>query len=374
MKGFKSRIMRVDANHVLVPDSSSAHQSEAVKTEPQSPVSTEFVTLPEAVVLRHDKAREPYIRIRCLRELAALRDDIREFSTELKEVGSDKKRASELFRFLQRVQERISDIESILQTRFIPKHSPTQFLAPGDILASPIFNVRNRKSVRRAEIELNFIGSRQSGVSYFGPELRQSDGLVFLAILNMARDIEVGCTVGFEPKRLCETLYGNYCTKQRDILRETIKRLMMGVISTADVSVNLIQTFEHPSRGVWSVSLDPRVVKLFAASQAVWLDIKTRLELPEGLCTWLCLFIKSQPHLSTESISRLRALSGSEASDDAAFCRSLYPALRRLVASGFLDSNWHVRYGVIHWRRSRKAEKREKLQNTPLQDLPSVAE
>jgi hypothetical protein len=332
------------------------------------------ITLPLAVVLSQGADREPYIRINCLRELESLRDDIREFSAELKDVGNDRKRASELFRFLQRVQERIADIERIMKTRFIPKHSPRQFIAPSDILVSPIFNVRNRKSARQASIQLSFVGVRQSRIQYSGPELRQSDGLVFMAILNMARDIEVGHTVGFDAKALCETLYGNYCGKQRSILQETITRLMMGVITATNVSVNLVQTFEHPSRGLWTVSLDPRVVQLFAASASVWLDIQKRLELPEGLCTWLCLFLKSQTHLSTESISRLRVLSGSEASDDSAFCRSLYPALKRLAESGHLESNWQVRGGVIHWRRKRKSEKGEKKVTAASRNLPSVAE
>ncbi len=374
MKGFRNRLLSVDLTQASAPDLPATGGVDAVEQTPGARTPhAPHITLPPAVVLSQSAAREPYIRINCLRELEALRDDIREFSAELKDVGDDKKRASELFRFLQRVQERIADIEDIMKTRFVPKHSPRQFIAPSDILVSPIFNVRNRKSTRQASIQLNFIGAKQSRIQYSGPELRQSDGLVFMAILNMARDIEVGYTVGFDPKALCETLYGNYCGKQRHILQETIRRLMMGVITATDISVNLVQTFEHPSRGLWSVSLDPRVVKLFAASELVWLDIQKRLELPEGLCTWLCLFLKSQTHLSTESISRLRALSGSEASDDSAFCRSLYPALKRLSESGHLESNWQVRAGVIHWRRNRKSEKGEKKVTAASPNLPSVA-
>ena len=140
-------------------------------------------------------------------------------------------------------------------------------------------------------------------------------------------------------------------------LKESIKRLMQSVITFPDFSVQLAQKFLHPARGMWSVALDPQIVRLFGASNYIWLDLQLRRELTEGLATWLYGYIRGQSYLNPTKLELLHEASGSDAKSIAAFQRSLYPALHELTERGVLEPGARVQDGVLHWRRTPRAQR-----------------
>jgi hypothetical protein len=235
--------------------------------------------------------------------------------------------------------------EDELRRTFVPLHTPDQFLGARILFVSPLFGVRSTKEAREPRVHLQLpVPSGTSAIRYEGPELRQSDGLVFLALLHMLRDFRTGAVVSLPPEAVCLALYGRYDGNARRQLREHIQRLQQGLLIFKTFSVQLCQTFEYPKTGPWSVALDRHIVELFFLSQAVWLPLTKRLSLPEGMATWLFTFISSQTRLIPMRLATLRSLCGSHANDKA-FANRTRGALKLLA----LDlTHLHGQFELFH--------------------------
>lgn len=187
-------------------------------------------------------------------------------------------------------------------------------------------------------------------VRYEGPELRQSDARVFLALVHMLRDIRCGVCASFQAGELCQALFGRYDGDSRRQLRESIQRLQRGLLVFSSFSVQMLQRFDFPSRGPWSVALDPQVAALFDHTPKVWLQLQQRLALPDGLTTWLYAYVESQRRLIPMQLDTLRALCGAESSGRA-FANRLRVALRHLAEAGLIDVGWSLRGDQLRWRK-----------------------
>lgn len=240
-----------------------------------------------------------------------------------------------------------------LEERFIPQHGPNQLLSPRAFFTSPLFRVCRDNDVREEAIKLDLpTTATKSSLRYEGPELRQSDGLVFLALLHMMRDVQLGTAVSLQPEAVCRALFGGYDGHFRNKLREHIRRLQKGLIVANNYSVQLCLRFDYPSVGPWTVGLDPQIVKLFQVSPEVWLRLKPRLELPSGLATWLFAFIEAQSKLIPMSLTALRQMCGSQASEKA-FSNRMRDAMQHLTMAGIVEPGWSLKNGVVHWMKSR---------------------
>jgi len=164
----------------------------------------------------------------------------------------------------------------------------------------------------------------------------------------MLRDVRVGTRATFSPEQLCIALFGRYDGNARAALKLHIQRLQKALIVTVRISVQLCQEFCYSQRGGWSVVLHPHIVELFHATKLVWFNMKTRLDSPDGLTSWLYTYIESQTWLIPTPIFRLRALCGSE-SDLRAFTNSVRLALKELAALRVIDGGWSVRNGEVRW-------------------------
>lgn len=243
-------------------------------------------------------------------------------------------------------------LEQHLQNRFVPLHGPTQLLSPRAFFVSPLFRVRKTSAARAVHIEFDFpevVGRPR--IRYAGPELRQTDGRVFLSLLHMMRDIEVGTAASFQPEAVCKALFGRYDGPARKLLLVHIRRLQHAVIVFERFSVQLCGRFEFPKLGPWTVGLDPQIVELFRASPEVWLRMQPRLMLPDGLATWVFAYIESQTKLIPQKLETLRLLCGSEASPKA-FLNRMRDALRHLTHAGILDGGWSVKGGLVRWMKT----------------------
>ncbi|GAC1531175.1 MAG: hypothetical protein NVS2B4_10390 [Ramlibacter sp.] len=228
----------------------------------------------------------------------------------------------------------------------MPQYGPAQFIGPRAFLQTPLFRVAGKQRARQGATSLVLVS--QPHVAYLGPELRQSDGLVFASLVHMARDVRLDVGVSFHAEDVCCTLFGRYDGNTRRQLRDHIQRLQSGVIAFDTFSIQLCLRFDYPNRGRWSVALDPNIVALFSGHTHVWLDVATRIALPEGLATWLYGYLRSQARLIPMQLEVLRQLCGSEASPKP-FMNSMRLALHQLAQRGVLAPGWSLGGGKVRW-------------------------
>ena len=282
-------------------------------------------------------------RKQTLRETRALASQ--QYRTAKQEPGEK----SQAFSAIQDCVAEEARLEDLLSNAFLPQHGSSQLLSPRAMFVSPLFRVRSKRIARNEFVTFK-MADPLGGVAlgYRGPELRQSDGLVFMALLNLARDVKVGTTVSFSPEALCTVVFGRYDGPSRKSMREHIIRLQSALLIFKEFSVQMCQRFNYPSSGNWSVALDADLVRLFSGVPFVWLQLEHRLGLPEGLATWLYAFIESQTRLIPTKVDTLRELCGSDATVKS-FTGSLREALACLAARNVIANGWTVADGSVRW-------------------------
>lgn len=257
-----------------------------------------------------------------------------------------------LYRAIQDCTSEEHMLERRLHDDFVPQHGTEQFLSPRVFFESPLFRVASKSAKRLTHIDLVLpTAPGRPPISYAGPELRQSDGLVFLALVHMLRDVRVGTAVSLPPDGVCRALFGRYDGNSRCALREHIQRLQQGLIRFESFSVQLCLGFDYPKFGRWTVALDAHIIELFRVPRKSWLHMQPRLTLPDGLATWLYTYVETQTKLIPMQLSLLRELCGSQSSDKA-FENRMRDALRHLSTQGNIDSGWSIRKGKVHWRKT----------------------
>lgn len=286
-----------------------------------------------------------------IKEKINLRTEASALGKEAKVQPSNSPERNRLYRVIQQSVDEQNHIENVLQSEFLPQHGPSQLISPRAFFSSPLFRVGSKKIARERSVTLQLKTPQGSAIfGYTGPELRQSDGLVFMALLNQARDSRLGEEVSFQVDDLCTRIFGRYDGPTRQLLLEHIKRLQRGLIEFDRFSVQLCLRFDHPARGVWKVALDKDIVQLFKRSTEVWLDLPKRQALTEGLSSWLYGFIESQTKLIPMSLSYLRELCGSDAQPES-FIRMFRLAMKDLESQKVVDDGWSLKKGYVHWRK-----------------------
>lgn len=285
-----------------------------------------------------------------LQDLYAHRDAVADAIDVLSDGGWAAGSRTERAR-LQRLSDKVHELENVLSTDFMPQHSEGQLISPQLLLMSRLFNVRGKKIPRDELVTFDLARSDTNFVTYKGPELRQSDGLVFMALLSMARDYRLGTQVTFEASAVCNYIWGYYHGQARSRLREIIYRLQHAVLRFPKFSVQLAMRFDYPERGPWSVMVDPMISQIFHNSRLVWMDFDCRRSLSDGLTSWLFGYIEAQTKLIPQPVQYLRELSGSDAQDDASFTAVLRRSMKTLTTKGVIDL-WSIRSGVIRWQKT----------------------
>lgn len=266
-------------------------------------------------------------------------------ASQLRRASSASVEKSDLYRRIRACNEQEHLIEELLKTQLLPQHGPTQFIGPRAFLQTPLFRVAGKQRARQGATNLVLVAQPQ--VTYRGPELRQSDGLVFASLVHMARDVRLDVGVSFHAEDVCRTLFGRYDGNTRRQLRDHIQRLQSGVIAFDTFSIQLCLRFDYPNRGRWSVALDPHIVALFQGTH-VWLDVATRIRLPEGLASWLYGYVRSQTRLIPMKLETLRQQCGSEASPKA-FMNGMRLALQQLAQRSVVAPGWSLGAGWVRW-------------------------
>lgn len=307
------------------------------------------VTLPAVTVLAQNDA-ELVTREQILAKKKALKRLRSDASTRLKDktlLGAER---DDLYKEAQHYYGQEAELEDLLSSRYLPLHSSNQLLNPRLFMVTPLFRVASRSAPREEITKIVLGDDSGTPVSYVGPELRQAEGLVFMALINVARDVQAGVTVQFTPSEFCTAIFGRYDGPTRNRLKEYIRRLQAGQIRTKNYTVQLCQRFEHPATGPWSVALDKDIVHLFSSAN-VWLSLKDRVELSDGLASWLYGYVEAQTTLIPTSIEALRNFCGSS-SMGKSFVLSLRAALKELVAHKVIDPGFYLKGEKVYWRKA----------------------
>jgi hypothetical protein len=258
-----------------------------------------------------------------------------------------------LYKEIRACAEEEETLDKHLEQNFVPQHSPGQLLSPRAFSVSPLFRVCNKALQRKTQIELLLpTATGRAPMSYSGPELRQSDGRVFLALLHILRDVQVGTHVRIQPVALCKALFRRYDGNSRKLLRAHIQRLQKGLVTWGACTMQLCLSFEYPRMGGWVVALDPQIVEMFRILPSFWFPMQPRLALTDGLATWLYTYIESQTCLIPTRIDLLRQLCGCDARGRA-FTNSLRLALKQVAAAGVIDTKWTLLRGEVRWLKRR---------------------
>jgi hypothetical protein len=286
-----------------------------------------------------------------IRRKAGLRTTSAELSQEARTQPANSPERNRLYKVVQDSFNEQMQLEDLLTSGFTPQHGPQQLISPRSFFVSPLFRVGSKKVARARSLTLELKNSQGAVIfTYNGPELRQSDGLVFMALLNLARDVRLGETVSFQAEDLCQSIFGRYDGPTRQLLQDHIKRLQRALFEFDRFSVQMCLRFDYAARGAWKVALDKDIVQLFRRSTEVWLDLPRRQALPEGLSTWLYAFIESQTKLIPMPLETLRGLCGSDAAAES-FIRMFRIALKELTAHDVIDPGWTLKKGMVSWRK-----------------------
>jgi hypothetical protein len=325
--------------------------AQAAAAEPSSELGLLTGAIADVRIL--SGARNPSLLVRrgLLAEKATCEVARNDAASELRKTRLNSDERPDLYRRIQACTEQEHRIEDVLQTRLLPQHGPTQFVGPRAFLRTPLFRVAGKQRARQEATSLLLVAQPQ--VAYRGPELRQSDGLVFAALLHMARDVTLQTGVSFHAEDVCRVLFGRYDGNTRRQLRDHIQRLQSAVIAFDTFSIQLCLRFDYPNRGRWSITLDPNILALFGGDTQVWLDVSTRIQLPEGLTTWLYGYVRSQSKLIPMQLDALQQQCGSEASPKA-FMNVMRLALRQLADRDVLAPGWWLGAGKVHWLKGPK--------------------
>jgi hypothetical protein len=288
-----------------------------------------------------------------IQQKAGLREKSADLSKEARSQPANSPERNRLYKVIQDTCNEQSQLEALLESDFMPQHGPRQLISPRAFFVSPLFRVGSKKVARERSVTLQMKNSQGGLVfTYNGPELRQSDGLVFMALLNLTRDVRLGETVSFQAEELCRNIFGRYDGPTRQLLQDHIKRLQRALIEFDRFSVQLCLRFDYAARGAWKVALDKDIVQLFRRSTDVWLDLPRRQALPEGLSTWLYGFVESQTKLIPMPVETLHELCGSDAHPES-FIRMFRLALKDLTSQEVIDAGWTLKKGLVHWRKSK---------------------
>jgi hypothetical protein len=303
----------------------------------------------------HDEERD--WRLPRLRELRAQERQLQELQNEL----AQGRVSGDIYNGIMFVKPIIERLTEELDSDFMKQHGRYQLISPRSFFTSKLFHVKSRATPREECVRFSLSADPSAYPRFVGPELRQGDGLVFMALLNLCRDCRLGKQVCFDASAMAKTLWEEYNGKQRERLKLSVQRLQRSTIEFADVTVQLVQRFEHPRRGDWRVALDREIVELFGREKHTWLDLPVRLQLREGLTTWLYGYICSQRSLIPTALDALRERCGSDAQGKA-FREMLLHALNTLANISIIDSGWYIKGDRVHWRKPLEASKPASMQ------------
>ena len=219
---------------------------------------------------------------------------------------------------------------------------------PNEILRSALFNARNRKNPRLMMKSEPVAVIGDGRISYRGEELRQDDETVWLQLVHLARRHVAGQLVEFTAYSFCKEIDWSINSKSYLRLKECLRRMQATSLDVYSkrlergVSLSMIPFFEYEDSESqktlprWRVRIAPELVELFGNNYFTRLEWAQRLQLPDGLATWLHGYLATHrvPHpIKIETIAFGAGLTETSKPE---LRRLVKRALTNLVNCGFL--------------------------------------
>ena len=185
-------------------------------------------------------------------------------------------------------------------------------------------------------------------ISYRGEELRQDDETVWLQLVHLARRHVAGQLVEFTAYSFCKDIEWSINSKSYDRLKECLRRMQATGLDVYSkrlgrgVSLSMIPFFEYEDSETqktlqhWRVRIAPELVELFGDHYFTRIEWAQRLQLPDGLATWLHGYLATHrvPHpIKIETIARGAGLTETNKPE---LRRLIKRALTNLINCGFL--------------------------------------
>lgn len=228
---------------------------------------------------------------------------------------------------------------------------------PNQVVRSALFNARNR-NVPRAymkDVEISVIGD--GSITYRGEELRQDDATVWMQMIHLAKSLPLGATVEFTAYSFCKAVKWPICNGSYERLRASLRRMQatsLAIYSSRlkeGVSLSMIPFFEWKDTGKilkrYQVQLAPQLVSLFKDMQYTQVEFEQRLNLPDGIATWLHTYFASHKKPFPISLDSIKKGSGMTTEKTKHLRQAVEGALKNLADVGFLKS-WEVLDDVVH--------------------------
>jgi TrfA protein len=203
---------------------------------------------------------------------------------------------------------------------------PDQFRSlPNEIFRSALFNARNRNLKREylKDQEIYVIGDGR--VAYTGEELRQDDETVWLQLIQISKAQPVGQTVKFTARSFCKAIdwpvKGDSYLRLRDCLTRmqasSLQVMSKRLGASGGKAMSMIPVFDwrdkESGRALthYEVQLAEPLVELFGGkgyfTRVEWAQ---RLDLPDGLATWLHGYFASHDTPFPIKLETIRAGAG----------------------------------------------------------------
>lgn len=254
-------------------------------------------------------------------------------------------------------------IKRIARRRAIPRQSALQLPLwservrglPNAMARSALFTCSNPRTPRKSYLRHQIASLAGYEIYYTGSELRQEDEDVFLQIIHLARQHQLGEIVEVSGNQLLKALHWPNSKAYYDRLRDTIERLQEGSVrinhesNSAGFKGSLIRKFswkdgtekKSGSQTKWKIYLEKEIVGLFGDDEYSLLTWEDRLKL-NRLAKWLHSFYYTHKQPYPYSTAKLQELCGSKVAELRCFRRDVKDALTELVGIGFLQEFRHV--------------------------------
>ena len=242
----------------------------------------------------------------------------------------------------------------------LPAFSSRQAIIPNSFARSSLFGVQERgksgKLVRQREI----YAWSNTVIRYTGPELDQHHLDVWLQLLRLVDDHELGQPIEFTAYGFLKEMGKSDGKRQYQKLNETLTDLKVTAVDvqidgSAYVGGLVERYYRHEGSGRFVVVLDPLIAALFRNNQYSRLDWEQRKRLKGQFAKFLQAYLashstKNGPHFI--SVKKLKYLSRSSTKHLWKFRQMLRKACAELVDIGVLEEWWIDDNDVAHFVRN----------------------
>ncbi|WP_168205805.1 plasmid replication initiator TrfA [Geobacter sp. FeAm09] len=251
------------------------------------------------------------------------------------------------------IQEKAEEAQLKLQL-FLPFCAPEFRQIPNEIVRSALFTCRNRNTPRENYKKKPVVVIGDGNIIYQGEELRQDDEAVWMHLIYLAREVQLGEAIQFVPHVFLHDIRWPTNGSGYDRLRTCLDRMAatgLTIISSRldeGVNVSLIRKIEYSAQSegkviplrVWRVWIEPEMRLLFDSEYLTCIRWEMYHALRSGVAKKLFLYWSSHKApfpVKTDTMMELC----STRTNRREFRRTLSEALGELQGVGFLAC-WKV--------------------------------